>query len=156
MTDLDGYEDGDVGESGSSLRRKLEEALTSKRQLTTELSGLKAKELITEHGYGLVKVEDLVDVDLDKMSTKAEELQQERTGQQVDLARDMLAKRGLQGVELDRAVEDFLAPGSGSGDAAAHTRAKEMSAVGGSSAPLRDTSGLLGLDAIDHALRTGQ
>ena len=145
MTDLDGYEDEAGRESGSSLRRKLEETLTRERQLTTELSGLKAKELITEHGYGLVK-----------MSTKAEELQQERAGQQADLARDMLAKRGLQGVELDRAVEDFLAPGSGSGDAAAHTRAKEMSTVGGSSAPLRDASGLLGLDAIDHALRTGQ
>ena len=125
MTDLDGYEDEAGRESGSSLRRKLEETLTRERQL-------------------------------DKMSTKAEELQQERAGQQADLARDMLAKRGLQGVELDRAVEDFLAPGSGSGDAAAHTRAKEMSTVGGSSAPLRDASGLLGLDAIDHALRTGQ
>ena len=153
MANFDEF-DEDVGESGSSLRRKLEETLTRERQLTTELSGLKAKELITENGYGLVKVEDLIGVALGEMDTKAEELQQERAGQQVDLARDMLAKRGLQGDELDRAVEDFLAPGSAPGDAAARTRAKERSAVGGSAAPLRDASSLMGLDAIEHALRT--
>ena len=89
MTDFGDYGDEDIEESGSSLRRKLEETLTRERQLTTELSGLKAKELITERGYGLVKVEDLVDVNLDEMSTKAEELQQERAGQQADLARDL-------------------------------------------------------------------
>ena len=156
MTDFGDYGDEDIEESGSSLRRKLEETLTRERQLTTELSGLKAKELITERGYGLVKVEDLVDVNLDEMSTKAEELQQERAGQQADLARDMLAKRGLQGEELEQAVADFLSPGSAPGDAAARTRAKEMSAVGGSAAPLQDASGLVGLDAIEHAVRTGR
>tara|TARA_B100000470_G_scaffold215097_1_gene197039 strand:+ start:595 stop:1053 length:459 start_codon:yes stop_codon:yes gene_type:complete len=152
---MDDFEDDFEGESGSSLRRKLEETLTRERQLTTELSGLKAKELITENGYGLVKVEDLVDVDLDQMSTKAEELQQERSGQQVDLARDVLAKRGLVGAELDKAVEDFLAP-VGTGDVGAHTRTREVAAIGGTAAPLRETSGLMGLDAIDHALRTKQ
>jgi len=152
---MDDFEEDFEGESGSSLRRKLEEAYNDNRQLTTQLTGLTAKELIQEHGYGLVKVEDLLDTKLDEMAERAEQLQAERSGQQTDLARDMLAKRGLVGAELDKAVEDFLAP-AGTGDVSAHTRTREVAAIGGTAAPLRETSGLMGLDAIDHALRTKQ
>ncbi len=152
---MDDFEDDFEGESGSSLRRKLEEAYNDNRQLTTQLTGLTAKELIQEHGYGLVKVEDLLDTKLDEMAERAEQLQAERSGQQTDLARDMLAKRGLVGAELDKAVEDFLAP-VGTGDVSAHTRTREVAAIGGTAAPLRETSGLMGLDAIEHALRTKQ
>ena len=152
---MDDFEDDFEGESGSSLRRKLEEAYNDNRQLTTQLTGLTAKELIQEHGYGLVKVEDLLDTKLDEMAERAEQLQAERSGQQTDLARDMLAKRGLVGAELDKAVEAFLAP-AGAGDVSAHTRTREVAAIGGTAAPLRETSGLMGLDAIEHALRTKQ
>ena len=152
---MDDFEDDFEGESGSSLRRKLEEAYNDNRQLTTQLTGLTAKELIQEHGYGLVKVEDLLDTKLDEMAERAEQLQAERSGQQTDLARDMLAKRGLVGAELDKAGEDFLAP-AGTGDVSAHTRTREVAAIGGTAAPLRETSGLMGLDAIEHALRTKQ
>ena len=152
---MDDFEDDFEGESGASLRRKLEEAYNDNRQLTTQLTGLTAKELIQEHGYGLVKVEDLLDTKLDEMAERAEQLQAERSGQQTDLARDMLAKRGLVGAELDKAVEDFLAP-VGTGDVSAHTRTREVAAIGGTAAPLRETSGLMGLDAIEHALRTKQ
>ena len=152
---MDDFEDDFEGESGSSLRRKLEEAYNDNRQLTTQLTGLTAKELIQEHGYGLVKVEDLLDTKLDEMADRAEQLEAERSGQQTDLARDMLAKRGLVGAELDKAVEDFLAP-AGTGDVSAHTRTREVAAIGGTAAPLRETSGLMGLDAIEHALRTKQ
>ena len=152
---MDDFEDDFEGESGSSLRRKLEEAYNDNRQLTTQLTGLTAKELSQEHGYGLVKVEDLLDTKLDEMAERAEQLQAERSGQQTDLARDMLAKRGLVGAELDKAVEDFLAP-VGTGDVSAHTRTREVAAIGGTAAPLRETSGLMGLDAIEHALRTKQ
>ena len=152
---MDDFEDDFEGESGASLRRKLEEAYNDNRQLTTQLTGLTAKELIQEHGYGLVKVEDLLDTKLDEMAERAEQLQAERSGQQTDLARDMLAKRGLVGAELDKAVEDFLAP-AGTGDVSAHTRTREVAAIGGTAAPLRETSGLMGLDAIEHALRTKQ
>ncbi len=145
--------DDDVEESGSSLRRKLEETLNENRALATELSGLKAKELIAEQGLGLVKPDDLVGVDLSEMADRASQLQQERATQQADLARDMLARRGLEGDELDQAVTDFLTPPEAPRDTAAHSRAREVAAIGGSAAPIRDTSNLMGLDAIEHALR---
>ena len=146
-------DDFDEEESGSSLRRKLETAINENQVLTTELAGLKAKELIQEHGYGLVKPEDLLDVNLSEMADRADQLQQERSGQQGELARDMLAKRGLSGSELDKAVEDFLAPASNPGAGGAHQRTREVAAIGGTSTPLRDTGSLLGLDAIEAALR---
>ena len=138
-------------ESGSTLRQKLESTLKENQQLTNELSGLKAKELISEHGYGLVKPEDLQGVSLSEMAERAEVLQGERQAMQADLAKDMLAKRGLEGDELDKAVNDFLAPEAS--DAAAHSRAREVAAVGGVSTPANNTQNLMGLDAIDAALR---
>lgn len=152
------YDDEVEEESGSSLRRKLEETISENRQLTAELSTLKAQEVISENGYGLVKVEDLLGVNLGEMTDKAGELQQERTNQQVDLARDMLAKKGYTGTELDQAVEDFLAPvaSEGNQDVAAHQRTRTVSAIGGNATPVNDNSGLMGLDAIDAALRGKQ
>lgn len=138
-------------ESGSTLRQKLESTLKENQELTSELSGLKAKELISEQGYGLVKPEDLTGVSLSEMAEKAEVLQGERQAMQADLAKDMLAKRGLEGDELERAVNDFLTPESQ--DTAAHSRAREVAAVGGNSTPANNTQNLMGLDAIDAALR---
>ncbi len=138
-------------ESGSTLRQKLESTLKENQELTSELSGLKAKELISEQGYGLVKPEDLTGVSLSEMAEKAEALQGERQAMQADLAKDMLAKRGLEGDELERAVSDFLAPEAQ--DTAAHSRAREVAAVGGVSTPANNTQNLMGLDAIDAALR---
>ena len=40
---MDDFEEDFEGESGSSLRRKLEETISENRQLTTQLTGLKAK-----------------------------------------------------------------------------------------------------------------
>jgi hypothetical protein len=138
-------------ESGSTLRQKLESTLKENQELTSELSGLKAKELISEQGYGLVKPDDLTGVSLSEMAEKAEALQGERQAMQADLAKDMLAKRGLEGDELERAVNDFLAPEAQ--DTAAHSRAREVAAVGGVSTPANNTQNLMGLDAIDAALR---
>jgi hypothetical protein len=138
-------------ESGSTLRQKLESTLKENQELTSELSGLKAKELISEQGYGLVKPDDLMGVSLSEMAERAEALQGERQAMQADLAKDMLAKRGLEGDELERAVNDFLAPEAQ--DTAAHSRAREVAAVGGVSTPANNTQNLMGLDAIDAALR---
>lgn len=149
--DFDGDDMDDVEESGSHLRQKLESTLKENKELTSELSGLKAKELITEQGYGLVKPEDLQGVNLSEMAERAEALQGERKVMQADLAKDMLAKRGLEGEELERAVNDFLAPESQ--DTAAHSRAREVASVGGIATPSRNTDNLIGLDAIDAALR---
>ena len=149
--DFDGDGLDDVEESGSHLRQKLESTLKENKELASELSGLKARELITEHGYGLVKPEDLQGVNLSEMAERAEALQGERQAMQADLAKDMLAKRGLEGDELERAVNDFLAPEAH--DAAAHSRAREVASVGGVSTPANNTQNLMGLDAIDAALR---
>lgn len=145
-------EEEDVDESGSSLRRKLEETLDKNRDLTTKLTGLTAKSLIEEHGHNLVKPEDLEGVDLSEMSDTAERLQQERSSQQADLARDMLARQGLAGDELDKAVTDFLSPEATGRGTAAHGRAREVAAIGGTAAPLVNPDALHGLDAIEFAL----
>ena len=100
-----------------------------------------------------MKLEDLDGVALDEMADTALKLQEERQVQQVDLARDMLARRGLDGADLDKAVEDFLAPAGSNVSSAAHGRVKATSAIGGTAAPLRDTSTLVGLDAIEAGLR---
>lgn len=145
-------DDDDVDESGSTLRRRLEETLDRNKALTTELTGLKAKSLIEEHGHRLVKPEDLDGVEPDQMADRAQALQEERQTQQVDLARDMLAQRGLAGDELEAAVADFLSPSSGQ-DTAAFGRVKETSAVGGNAARLVNPDALHGLDAIEFALQ---
>ena len=145
-------DEDDVEESGSTLRRKLEEALDRNRELTTELTGLKAKSLIEEHGHSLVKPGDLESVDLSEMADVAERLQSERSDQQADLARDMLARTGLDGDELDKAVDDFLSPEGPSRGSAAHGRAREVAAIGGNAAPLVNPDALHGLDAIQFAL----
>ncbi len=148
---MDDYDD-DVEESGSTLRRKLEETLDKNRELTDELTGLRAKSLIEEHGHHLVKPDDLSGVELSEMADKAEALQQERTAQQADLARDMLARQGLAGEELDKAVADFLNPASGQ-TTAAHSRAREVAAIGGDPTPLVNPDALHGLDAIQFGLQ---
>ena len=69
---MDDYDDdGVTEETGSTLRRKLEETISENRQLTAELSNLKAQEVIAENGYSLVKVDDLLDVNLSEMTEKA-------------------------------------------------------------------------------------
>ncbi len=150
--DFDGDGDIDIEGNASQLRQKLESTLKENKQLTSQLSTLKANELITEHGYGLVKPEDLVGVNLSDMADKAEALQGERRALQAELAKDVFAKRGFEGSELDAAVSDFLSPES-SQDTAAHSRAREVAAVGGVAAPARNTDNLMGLDAIEAALR---
>ncbi len=146
----DQYSDEDEDESGSTLRRRLEETLDKNRELSSELSGLKAQAIVQEHGYSLVKPEDLDGVTPDEMIERAEAVQQERLGERDALARDILSNRGLSGSELDQAVNDFLTPSES--DTSAYSRAKETSAIGGSAAPLRDPRSLHGLDAIEYAL----
>jgi len=156
---MDDYDDDEVTEeTGSTLRRKLEETISENRQLTAELSNLKAQEVIAENGYSLVKVDDLLDVNLSEMTEKASLIQEERTNQQVDLAKDMLARKGYEGDELDKAVNDFLTPTQtpAKQDVAAHQRTRTVSAIGGNATPVNDTTDLMGLDAIDAALRGKQ
>lgn len=147
--DLDELEEK---EGGSGLRRKLEETLAQNRKLTAEYASLAAKELIRENGWSLVKPEDLAGVSPEELATKAEELQVERLEQRRSVARDMLAQRGLEGRELEAAVDEFLAPpekkpaqDSGWDDVIRIGR-------GGAPVPATDESKLHGRQAIAHAL----
>ena len=140
-----------VDESGSSLRQKLEDTLKENKELTTKLSGYEAGAVISDNGYDLVKPEDLENVKPSEMADRAKELHQERQTQQVELARQMLSRKGFEGEELDREVEAFLDVPAGR-DVAAHARVKETSSVGGSTAPVKDPRSLFGLDSIEAAL----
>jgi len=85
------------------------------------------------------------------MAETAQTLHSERQAQQVELAKEMLSRKGFEGEELDREVEAFLDVPAGP-DVAAHARVKEASQVGGSTAPVKDPRSLFGLDSIEAAL----
>lgn len=105
---------------GGTLRRKLEEALAENRKLSEAVVTVKAEKAIGEHGKGLVKAEDLKGVAPDEVETKVKEIAEKRLQERRDVLRDVLRTRdGLEGDELEAAVEDFLDGGDsdeGSGD----------------------------------------
>ena len=144
-------DDGQEQESGSSLRQKLEDTLKENKELTSRLSSYEAGAVISDNGYDLVKPEDLENVKPSEMADRAKELHEERQAQQVELARQMLSRKGYEGEELDREVESFLDVPAGR-DVAAHARVKEASQVGGTTAPVKDPRSLFGLDSIEAAL----
>ena len=144
-------DDGQEQESGSSLRQKLEDTLKENKELTSRLSSYEAGAVISDNGYDLVKPEDLENVKPSEMADRAKELHEERQVQQVELARQMLSRKGYEGEELDREVEAFLDVPAGR-DVAAHARVKEASQVGGTTAPVKDSRSLFGLDSIEAGL----
>ncbi len=141
--------------SGGTLRQKLEETLEQNKSLRTELTGLKAQEVIQQHGLSLVEPTDLDGVDIGQLEERAREIQEDRRGQQEKLARDLLTKRGFEGDELDRQVEDFLGPASDSGshaDAEAFDRAHKVGVMSGQPTPVINPEKLTGVQAIEWAL----
>ena len=141
--------------SGGALRQKLEETLDQNKSLSSELSGLKAQAVIQQHGLSLVEPTDLDGVDIGQLEQRAQEIQEDRRGQQEKLARDLLAKRGYEGDELDRQVEDFLGPAPDSGshaDADAFNRARQVGAMSGQPTPAINPEKLTGVQAIEWAL----
>ncbi len=141
--------------SGGALRQKLEETLDQNKSLSSELSGLKAQAVIQQHGLSLVEPTDLDGVDIGQLEQRALEIQEDRRGQQEKLARDLLAKRGFEGDELDRQVEDFLGPAPDSGshaDADAFNRARQVGAMSGQPTPAINPEKLTGVQAIEWAL----
>ena len=94
--------------SGGILRKKLEEALAENESLAKQVVTSRADTAIREHGYGLVKPEDLVGVAPNQVEAKAKELQEQRTEARADMVRGVFEERGFEGDELDEAVLDFL------------------------------------------------
>ena len=94
--------------SGGLLRSKLEEAIERNKVLEKSASTAAATTAISEHGYGLVKPEDLVGVPLEQVEAKAEELQKQRTEARTDAIRSVLVERGLEGDELEASLKGVL------------------------------------------------
>lgn len=139
---------------GGTLRSKFEEALKTISSQTSELAGYRAKEVIGSEGLSLVKPEDLSGVsDLEEMKAKAVELENQRKAAQVDLAKEMFARRGLDGEELEQAVQEFLAPSAGE----ASTGFETLQSIPGGGQPVKPSlENLHGIDAMAAALASKQ
>ena len=94
--------------SGGVLRSKLEEAIERNKVLEKSASTAAATTAISEHGYGLVKPEDLIGVPLELVEAKAKELQEQRTEARSDAIRSVLVERGLEGEELEASLKGVL------------------------------------------------
>lgn len=96
------------GESGSSLRRKYEEALGENKELKSRLAGYTAADVISSKGLAYVQPEDLANVPLDKLEERAEEIDVERRKVFEGVLRRQFEQAGFAGAELDKQVEQFL------------------------------------------------
>lgn len=148
--------------SGSKLREKLEETLSTNKELMKELAFYKAKDVINAKGFNLVKPEDLEGVALDKLEERAEALQAERQDLQKSLVQDIFKKQGLEGEELEAAVQAFIGgevtPPTGESTEAAETVERVRSLQGIDSLPAATTppSQLHGIQAIEYGLAQGK
>lgn len=94
---------------GGSLRKKLEEALAENKRLAQRVAASEAARVIAEHGYSLVKPEDLAGVPLDQIEEKAKELQESAEAEKREVVKSVLAElSGLEGSALDEAVDEFV------------------------------------------------
>lgn len=93
-----------TNESGGSLRKNLEKALSDNASLAKELSSYKASAVIAEKGYKFVTPEDLAGVDLANIAAKAEEVEKAKGTQAESLLSSAL--KAKFGDDLD--VEAFL------------------------------------------------
>lgn len=147
-------EDEDLGgQSGGQLRAKLEEALQTNKALAEENTLYKARDVLTEKGFDLVKAEDLKGVAPDKIEEHASKLQQDRKTLQENLLRDALSKQGFEGDELDAALQRMVGEQTqASEEAEATRRVREAGSVQGSPVPRVNPEKLHGYDAIRAAM----
>lgn len=94
--------------SGGFLRTKLEEALEENKDLSKQISTARAITAIGEHGYSLVKPEDLGGVPPDQVEARAKELQEQRIESRTEAVKSVLVERGLKDEELKAALEGVL------------------------------------------------
>ena len=140
-------EDEDEQESAKTLRTKLERALVENRTL-------KAEKVLATGTYDLVKPEDLAKVDTDKLEEAAQALQLERAEIQTGLVRATFAKRGLEGDDLDAAVNEFL--GEPADEDTAIDRIAETASRGGDRPAVVNASKFTGLRAIEAGLEANE
>jgi hypothetical protein len=112
-------------ESGGSLREKLEAALQNQASLATELASYKARDLIAENGYKHVTAEDLKDVKLDEIATKAAELEASKASLAESVLRTVLKDKFGDGADLDTVVKNLIGD-AGQADTAALDRIRSV------------------------------
>lgn len=93
---------------GGTLRKNLERVLERNRLLEEQASTSTARSVIESMDGSLVTVEDLKGVPADQIEAKAKELQGQRQAQRLETVRSVFAARGLDGEDLEAAVEEFL------------------------------------------------
>lgn len=158
------FNDEDEQPTGSALRQKLEEALGQNKALASELAKLKARDVITTRGLDLVEPDDLAGVSVDQLEERAQALQEQRLGVVRRYMERQFRSSGLDGEDLDAAVEAAL-KGDGPGVAEGgddpeiverFSRVRELGSVGGRPAPVQNLDKLHGFDAIEAALAAGR
>ena len=144
-------DDGSTGEeeTGSGLRRKLEDAVASNRKLEDALRAERSARIVAEKGLSLVKPEDLEGVDLDKLEERATQIHNERHAQQSELLRKALESKGFEGDQIEDMVQEALGQASTeTPEAQALARARSLGSVDSRPVPLVDTENVHGEDAI--------
>lgn len=144
----------DDQESGSKLRDKLEAEIARSRDLTTQLVGYKAREVIEGKQWQHVTVEDLKGVGLDELETKGAELEASKAALKESVLKEVLSKQGITGDDLDAAIGQLVgkvaSPADDTSAALARMRAAQ-SAVGTAPGKL-ETQGVFGASRIRAAL----
>lgn len=156
---LESFGEEEDGDSGKGLRAKLEEALKENRKLRSTVSDLepyRAKDLISERGFDLVKVEDLKGVKPDEIEERAKEIQSQRVKEQEDLLRSALRRQGIDEEDLDDAVKEMLdRHDAESEEAEATRRARDVAGRDSKPVPKVNESELHSFDAITAGLAKG-
>src|SRR5262245_18834237 len=119
------------GESGGSLREKLEAALAEVATLRTEVLEGRATKLIGDKGYKFVTPEDLRASSLDELEAKASALETEKVAAATTAVRSAFAAKGLAGDELEAAVQEVFGEAPDSARSGALDRIRSVGQLGG-------------------------
>lgn len=145
----DDFDDESEKESGSSLRKKYETALSELNETRGSLLTLKVEKLISDKGYKHLTVEDFQGVGFEELESKAVELEAQKAAADQAALRRVLESRGFTDSALDQALNDLL----GEQDTkAALDRIRQAGRMDGTPPPKIDSSdGLTGPDRLRAA-----
>jgi hypothetical protein len=144
-------DEGGAG-SGSKLRQKLEEALSTNRKLAEEVSSFRAREVISSKGFKHVSAQDLAGVPLDQLEAKAAEIEQDKLAQREAVLREVLSEKGMPEQELEKAVKALVGDAPGDQTTSALGRMSQLAKSGGSVPPPVAQEGLFGPSRLRAAL----
>jgi hypothetical protein len=146
--------DNDGTESGSSLRDKLEAEIAARRDLESQLSSYKAKDLIAEKGWQHVNPDDLKGVGLAELETKGAELEASKAALKESVLKEVLSKQGITGDDLNDAVSKLVGKVASPADdtTAALARMRAAQSAAGSPVGKLETPGVFGASRIRAAL----